>query len=167
MKSFKLFLIGYKIIFLPHISPFYYSVTLLCSAKKLKSQTKILIFRFNQKNLNDFNWKNIQKVELYSFEKKKKSEEYNSKDLNQKSFVKCKTEMIIPHLVALEKYEMDVLIEKKFYVLRLYFPKSRIDFIYMPFQGVLYRMNHGNEYFKIVKRDDFNKLIEDLTKEKG
>jgi hypothetical protein len=51
MMSFKLFLIGYKIILLPHISTFYYSVALLCSAKKLKSQTKILIFCFNQKSL--------------------------------------------------------------------------------------------------------------------
>jgi cell filamentation protein len=41
-------------VFSPHISAFYYSVALLCNAKKLKSGTKILIFRFNQKSLNHF-----------------------------------------------------------------------------------------------------------------
>jgi len=114
-----------------------------------------------------YDWKNVQKVELYSFEKNKKSEEYSSKDLNQKSIVKCKTEMIIPHLKELGKYEMDVLIEKKFYALRVYFPKSRTDFIYLPFQGVIYKMKNGKEYFKILKRDEFTKLIEDFTKKNG
>ncbi|OYU83732.1 MAG: hypothetical protein CFE24_10005 [Flavobacterium sp. BFFFF2] len=33
-----------------------HSVALLCSAKKLKSGTKTLIFRFNQKSLNHFNF---------------------------------------------------------------------------------------------------------------
>jgi phage gp29-like protein len=42
-------------VFLPHISAFSYSVAQLCSAKKVKSETKIPIFRFNQKSLNDFN----------------------------------------------------------------------------------------------------------------
>ena len=39
-------------VFFSHILTFYYSVALLCSAKKVKSETKILIFRFNQKSLN-------------------------------------------------------------------------------------------------------------------
>jgi hypothetical protein len=39
---------------LSHILPFYYSVALLCSAKKSKSRTKTPIFRFNQKSLNHF-----------------------------------------------------------------------------------------------------------------
>ncbi len=30
---------------------------MLCSKKKLKFETKILIFRFNQKSLNDYNKK--------------------------------------------------------------------------------------------------------------
>jgi hypothetical protein len=54
VKSFKLFSIGYKMVFLSHILPFYYSVALLCSAKKPKSRTKTPIFRFNQKSLNHF-----------------------------------------------------------------------------------------------------------------
>ena len=58
MKSFTLFSIGCKIAFLSHISSFFYSVALLCIKKKLKSETKILIFRFNQKSLNDFYQKN-------------------------------------------------------------------------------------------------------------
>ena len=33
------------------------SVALLSNEKKLKSETKTLIFRFNQKSLNDFNKK--------------------------------------------------------------------------------------------------------------
>jgi hypothetical protein len=41
-------------VFLSHILPFYYSVALLCSAKKSKSRTKTPIFRFNQKSLNHF-----------------------------------------------------------------------------------------------------------------
>ncbi|OYU84080.1 MAG: hypothetical protein CFE24_08580 [Flavobacterium sp. BFFFF2] len=44
-------------VFSPHVSAFYYSVALLCSAKKLKSGTKILIFRCNQKSLNHFIYK--------------------------------------------------------------------------------------------------------------
>ena len=58
MKSFKLFSIGCKIVFLSHISSFFNSVAQLCNEKKLKSETKTLIFRFNQKSLNDFNKKN-------------------------------------------------------------------------------------------------------------
>ncbi|OYU83112.1 MAG: hypothetical protein CFE24_12760 [Flavobacterium sp. BFFFF2] len=54
LKCFKLFLIGCKMVFSSHISAFYYSVALLYSAKKLKSEAKILIFRFNQKSLNHF-----------------------------------------------------------------------------------------------------------------
>jgi hypothetical protein len=54
LKWFKLFSIGYKMVFLSHILPFYYSVALLCSAKKSKSRTKNPIFRFNQKSLNHF-----------------------------------------------------------------------------------------------------------------
>jgi hypothetical protein len=57
MKSFKLFSIGCKIAFSSHISAFVYSVALLCNRKKPKSEIKILIFRFNQKSLNDFNKK--------------------------------------------------------------------------------------------------------------
>jgi hypothetical protein len=57
MKSFKLFSIGCKMVFLPHISTFSYSVAQPCSAKKVKSETKIPIFSFNQKSLNDFNKK--------------------------------------------------------------------------------------------------------------
>ncbi len=41
-------------VFSPQIPPFFYSVALLCSAKKLKFEPKILIFRFNQKSLNEF-----------------------------------------------------------------------------------------------------------------
>ncbi|OYU82849.1 MAG: hypothetical protein CFE24_13845 [Flavobacterium sp. BFFFF2] len=54
LKCFKLFSIGCKMVFSPHISAFYYSVALLCSAKKLKTGTKILIFHCNQKSLNHF-----------------------------------------------------------------------------------------------------------------
>ncbi len=57
MKPFKLFSIGCKIVFLSHISAFFNSVAPLCNEKKLKSETKTLIFRFNQKSLNDFNLK--------------------------------------------------------------------------------------------------------------
>jgi hypothetical protein len=46
-------------VFLSHILPFYYSVALLCSAKKSKSRTKTPIFRFNQKSLNHFTKKKI------------------------------------------------------------------------------------------------------------
>ncbi len=53
-NSFKLFSIGYKMVFSPQISPFYYSVALLCSAKKLKFETKILIFASTNKVLNEF-----------------------------------------------------------------------------------------------------------------
>ena len=60
-----------------------------------------------------YDWKNIQKVELYSFEKNNNIEGYNSNDLNQKNFIKCKSEMIIPYLKELGKYKLDVLIEKK------------------------------------------------------
>jgi hypothetical protein len=64
MKSFKLFLIGCKMVFLPQISAFYYSVALLCSAKKLKFGTKIHIFRFNQKSLNDFDNRSLILLEF-------------------------------------------------------------------------------------------------------
>jgi hypothetical protein len=113
-----------------------------------------------------YNWKNIQKVELYSFEKNKNIEGYNSKNLDQKSLIKCKSEMIIPYLNELEKYKMDVVIEKKFYALRVFFPKSWTDFIYFPSQGVLFRMKNEEEYFAVIKKIEFNKLIEDFKKKK-
>ncbi len=56
-KSFKLFSIGCKIVFISHISAFFNSVAPLCNEKKLKSETKTQIFRFNQKSLNDFKQK--------------------------------------------------------------------------------------------------------------
>ena len=40
--------------FYPIFYQFFNSVALLCSTKKPKSGTKILVFRFNQKSLNDF-----------------------------------------------------------------------------------------------------------------
>jgi hypothetical protein len=64
MKSFKLFSIGCKMVFLPHISAFSYSVAQLCSAKKVKSETKISIFRFNQKSLNHFNIKKFYTLQI-------------------------------------------------------------------------------------------------------
>lgn len=114
-----------------------------------------------------YEWNNIQKVELYSFPKNKKTEEYTSKDLNLKSLVKCETKKIIEHLKELKKYKLDVLIEQKFYALRVYFPKSQTDFILYIDQGVMFRMKNGNEYFKITKKDQFKKLIENLTKKNG
>lgn len=45
-------------IFFSQISSVFYSVALLCSAKKLKSGKKISIFRFNQKVQNAFNVSN-------------------------------------------------------------------------------------------------------------
>ena len=68
MKSFKLFSIGCKIVFLSHISAFFNSVAPLCNEKKLKSETKTQIFRFNQKSLNDFNNNFIYIFEMSSFE---------------------------------------------------------------------------------------------------
>ena len=61
MKPFKLFSIGCKIVFLSQISAFFNSVAQLCNEKKSKSEPKTLIFRFNQKSLNDFNINFIQK----------------------------------------------------------------------------------------------------------
>ena len=52
------FTIGCKIVFLAYISAFFNSLTQLRNEKQLKSETKSLIFRFNQKSLNDFNFKN-------------------------------------------------------------------------------------------------------------
>jgi len=49
------FLIGYKMVFLSHILSFSHSVALLCSLKKIKSESKIPIFHFNKKSLNHFN----------------------------------------------------------------------------------------------------------------
>lgn len=59
MKSFKLFSTGYKIVFSSQISTFFNPVAQLCNEKKLKSEIKTLIFRFNQKSLNDFNKKSL------------------------------------------------------------------------------------------------------------
>ena len=72
--------------------------------------------------------------------------------------------MIIPYLKELGKYKLDVLIEKKKYALRVFFPKSWTDFIYFPSQGILFRMKNGEEYFTIIKKIEFNKLIEDFKK---
>ena len=43
-----------KLYFYPIFHLFFNSVVQLCNEKKLKSETKTLIFRFNQKSLNDF-----------------------------------------------------------------------------------------------------------------
>jgi hypothetical protein len=67
VKSFKLFSIGCKIVFLSHILSFFNSVALLCNEKNLKSETKTLIFRFNQKSLNDFSIKLMEEHEDLPF----------------------------------------------------------------------------------------------------
>jgi len=54
MNPFKLFIIGFKMPFSSQISPFYYSVAMLCSAKKLAFENKITIFRYNENILNEF-----------------------------------------------------------------------------------------------------------------
>src|SRR5213596_1186668 len=95
----------------------------------------VLSHCFSQEN---YDWNNIQKVELYSFEKNKKIEEYTSKDLNEKSLVKCDTKKIIQYLKELKEFKNDVVIENKFYALRVYFPKSRTDFILFANQGVMF-----------------------------
>jgi hypothetical protein len=54
-KTFKLILIGCKIIFTPLISTFDYSLLLQYGVKNLKTKPDFfLIFRFKPKSLNDF-----------------------------------------------------------------------------------------------------------------
>jgi hypothetical protein len=108
-----------------------------------------------------FDWNNIQKVELYSFKKNKKIEEYSSSDLNKNSIVKCDTKKIIKYLKELKMFKNDVVIENKFYALRVYFAKSRTDFILFLNQGVMFKLKNGNKYFEI--ESGFKKLIEDST----
>jgi len=48
-NSSRLFSIGCKMAFVPHILPFFYSVAQLCNAKKIKSVTKIPIFSLQSK----------------------------------------------------------------------------------------------------------------------
>ena len=119
----------------------------------------VLSHCFSQEN---YDWNNIQKVELYAFEKNKKIEEYTSKDLNEKSLVKCDTKKIIQYLKELKKFKNDVVLENKFYALRVYFPKSRTDFILFVNQGVMFKLKNGRTYFEIGS--EFKKLIEELTK---
>ncbi|WP_298396183.1 hypothetical protein [Flavobacterium sp.] len=118
----------------------------------------VLSHCFSQEN---YDWNNIQKVELYAFEKSKKIEEYTSKDLNEKSLVKCDTKKIIQYLKELKMFKNDVMIENKFYALRVYFAKSRTDFILFLNQGVMFKLKKGNKYFEIDR--EFKKLIEDST----
>jgi hypothetical protein len=99
---------------------------------------------------------------LTKLEKNKKIEEYTSKDLNEKSLVKCDTKKIIQYLKELKKFKNDVVLENKFYALRVYFPKSRTDFILFVNQGVMFKLKNGRTYFEIGS--EFKKLIEELTK---
>jgi hypothetical protein len=49
-------------VFLSHISPVFYSVALLCSAKKIKSGIKNPYFSLQSKKLNHFNTKKTRKI---------------------------------------------------------------------------------------------------------
>jgi hypothetical protein len=120
----------------------------------------LVVIAFSQSCFSQekYEWNKIQKVELYSFEKNTKCTEISSKNLNFKTLVKCETGSIIKYLKELKINKLDVLVEPTFYALRVYFPKYHTDFIYLPFQGVMYRMKNGNEYFKIVKRNEFRRF---------
>ena len=121
-----------------------------------------LVFPFYCFSQENYDWNNIQKVELYSFEKNKKIEEYTSKDLDEKSLVKCDTKKIIQYLKELKMFKNDVVIENKFYALRVYFPESHTDFFIFVKQGVMFRLKNGTKYFEI--ESEFKNLIEVSTK---
>lgn len=120
----------------------------------------VILFFQSAYSQEKYDWENIQKVELYSFQNRNKWVEISSKDLNQKTLVKCKTENIIKHLKELKEYEFDVIIEPDCYALRVYFQKSHTDFLLFPEQGVIFRMTNGKDYFRIAKRNEFEKLIQ-------
>ncbi|GEP52807.1 hypothetical protein FNO01nite_34790 [Flavobacterium noncentrifugens] len=129
----------------------------------------IVVIAFTQSCFSQekYDWNTIQKVELYSFEKNNKCGEINSKNLNFKTLVKGETTNIIKYLKEFKTNNLDILLEQTCYALRIYFPKYHTDFIYFPSQGVLFRMKNGNKYFWIEKREEFNKLIDDLTRKNG
>lgn len=121
-----------------------------------------LIFLTNGFSQENYDWNNINKVELYSFEKNKKNKEYTSKYFSEKNLIKCDNQKIIQYLKELKPFKYDILIENQFYILRVYFPESQTDFILFVNQGVMFKFNNGNKYFEIGS--EFKKLLEGITK---
>lgn len=116
-----------------------------------------IVFSQSSYSQGKYDWKSIQKVELYSIKKNDKSGELiSSKYFNKKNLVECQTEDIIKSLKDLKKYKYDVLTEKESYALRVFFKKSHADFLVFPEQGVMF---NKNEYFTIAKKGEFKKLI--------
>ena len=68
---------------------------------------------------------------------------------------------------TLKKFKYDVLIEKKCYVLRVYFGKIHTDFFLYVEQGVIFKIDHGTEYFAIQNRKEFKEMIEKIVKANG
>ncbi|MCD9573456.1 hypothetical protein [Flavobacterium soyae] len=109
-----------------------------------------IVFSQSSYSQGKYDWKSIQKVELYSIKKNDKSGELiSSKYFNKKNLVECQTEDIIKSLKDLKKYKYDVLTEKESYALRVFFKKSHADFLVFPEQGVMF---NKNEYFTIAKK---------------
>jgi hypothetical protein len=109
---------------------------------------------FSQEN---YDWKNIQKIELYSFSK------YNYcngiKSLNSKTLIKCNPEHFKKHLNNIKVYHLDTLLEKGCIILRLYFKNKTSDFVVYLEQGILMNFETKKNFFIVKNQKEFKQLV--------
>jgi hypothetical protein len=109
---------------------------------------------FSQEN---YDWKNIQKIELYSFSK------YNYcngiKSLNSKTLIKYNPEHFKKHLNNIKVYHLDTLLEKGCIILRLYFKNKTSDFVVYLEQGILMNFETKKNFFIVKNQKEFKQLV--------
>ncbi|MBW4359992.1 hypothetical protein [Flavobacterium taihuense] len=111
---------------------------------------------FSQEN---YNWKNIRKIELYSFSKYNYCNGIKSSNLNSKKPIKCNPEHFKKHLNNIEIYHLDTLLEKGCVILRIYFKNKTSDFVVHLEQGVLMDLKNQTEFFVVKNKTEFKQLV--------
>ena len=104
-------------------------------------------------------WNDIQKTELFSFSKNDYCENIKSTELTSNIAIECDKNEWKNYLLHLKEPEFDVLIEKECLILRVFFSKSKSDFIIYRKQGILMDLNHPEILLQIDNVTEFDELI--------
>lgn len=109
---------------------------------------------FSQTN---YNWKSIEKAEIYTNSKSADCSSIIKPD--QKNKLDVDSAALLSHLKTIENYNLDVLLESSCYIIKA-MQKGKVQyFVFYPDQGVVYAPGPNEQYYVIKDKVAFVKFI--------
>jgi len=107
-----------------------------------------------------FNWNDIKKIELYSFDTEDYCSDINSENLDNQNSISCDKDDFKNFLIESSEPHFDVIAEPNCIILRISFSNATTDFFLLLNQGVLVDLNNYETMLQIKNNSEFSKLIE-------